>query len=108
MDGRERPQQGGRAGTKPSTRVVEKARGLQPQTAAWYPPNSGRRLAGCRHPEQVFIDGDANSAGIANRYIQQILRRFARKPGELRQRAAYPGSFSTTPPTSSLVSLCRG
>jgi ABC-2 type transport system permease protein len=42
------------------------------------PPDFRRRIAEGRTAEvQVFIDGvDANSAGIANGYIQQILRRF--------------------------------
>ncbi|MDM7952823.1 MAG: ABC transporter permease [Cyanobium sp. CZS 25K] len=42
------------------------------------PPDFRRRIAQGRTAEvQVFIDGvDANSAGIANGYIQQILRRF--------------------------------
>ncbi|WP_259734809.1 ABC transporter permease [Synechococcus sp. CS-602] len=47
------------------------------------PPNFSRRLAvGDTAEVQVFIDGvDANSAGIANGYIQQILRRFRPEPG---------------------------
>ncbi|MEA5442603.1 ABC transporter permease [Cyanobium gracile] len=42
------------------------------------PPDFRRRIVQGRTAEvQVFIDGvDANSAGIANGYIQQILRRF--------------------------------
>jgi len=49
------------------------------------PPNFSRRLAvGDTAEVQVFIDGvDANSAGIANGYIQQILRRFRPEPGAL-------------------------
>ncbi|MCP9824858.1 ABC transporter permease [Synechococcus sp. EJ6-Ellesmere] len=47
------------------------------------PPNFNQRLAaGDTAQVQVFIDGvDANSAGIASGYIQQILRRFRPEAG---------------------------
>ncbi|WP_255094392.1 ABC transporter permease [Synechococcus sp. J7-Johnson] len=49
------------------------------------PPNFSKRLAtGDTARVQVFIDGvDANSAGIASGYIQQILRRFRPEAGVL-------------------------
>ena len=61
------------------------------------PPNFNRRLAAGDSAEvQVFIDGvDANSAGIASGYIQQILRRFRPQTG-----AAPP-----TPPLRTQVSF---
>ncbi|MCX5931586.1 MAG: ABC transporter permease [Cyanobacteria bacterium] len=61
------------------------------------PPNFNKRLAaGATAQVQVFIDGvDANSAGIASGYIQQILRRFRPQMG-----AAPP-----TPPLRTQVSF---
>ncbi len=62
------------------------------------PPDFRRRLAGDRPAEvQVFIDGvDANSAGIANGYIQQMLRRF---------RPAGAGTDARPPPVTAAVTF---
>ncbi|KEF41638.1 MAG: ABC transporter permease [Cyanobium sp. CACIAM 14] len=61
------------------------------------PPEFRRDLAAGRSAEvQVFIDGvDANTAGLANGYIQQILRRF-RPEGSLTTARPPPVSAAVT------------
>ncbi len=62
------------------------------------PPDFRRRIAEGRPADvQVFIDGvDANSAGIANGYIQQMLRRF---------RPTGAGTAARPPPVTAAVSF---
>jgi len=74
--------------------------------------SAGRLALATRAEVQVVHRGvDANSAGIANGFIQQILRRFRAGAGAIAASAPVrnPGEFSLQPPAlPSSCSLCRG